>query len=227
MDVVYRSRNPIKSLRVFIDERVGRPLGAHDVVYVLKTAAREILPAAGLSGRCPQLEIFAHWVVHHELDRSLLGDEAIAMIAEAFPLHGYEGRDEKWLEEQVNDGISFAKLRLDLIAVCRRFEVSEEIFSTWDAWRRFALPLAEEVSGKPVRVGQRSKMARERIENAGLPLEHRPQSVSLLHVEDPPARINGWFWEVQLPTGRVLVQLLLGGFRQTDFPVPLGWQSPL
>jgi hypothetical protein len=230
MSLVQRTRDPIRYLRVFMGERVRQALGPHEVVYIVKTVAREILPTANLEGTCPQLGLFADWVVHDELGRSSAGQAAIARIAEALPLHGQGGRDEKWLEEEVNGGISFAALRLELLAACRRFDLPDYLFTSWEAWQRFALPLAFEVSGRPVLIpsnGKRGKEARERIAASGLPSEHQPHTLTLVHVDDDGGLIKGWWWEAEMPVGKVLVQLLLGGFRPSDFPEPAGWRPPI
>ncbi|SRR6266542_668887 len=230
MVLVSRVRDPIEYLKVFIAERVGRALEPHDVVYILKTTAREILPTARLKGKCPQLELFSDWTVHSELDRSPAGQAAIARVAEAFLLHGKNGRDNKWLEEEVNGGISFSALRLELLAVCRHFHLRDDIFSSWEAWQRFALPLAFEVSGRPVILGQNHKAAKDakdRISRSGLHPDHQPHTLTLLHFEDADKHVNGWRWEAKALAGSVVVQLLLGGFRMSDFPVPADWRSPM
>jgi hypothetical protein len=230
MPLVRRTRDPVECLRAFIAERAQTSLGPHEVAYIVKTTAREILPAANLKGTCPQLDLFADWVVHNELNRSGAGQAAIARIAEAFSLHGQEGRDEKWLEEEVNGGISFSSLRLELLAACRRFDLVDDFFTSWEAWQRFALPLAFEVSGRPVVIssaGKAGREARERVVATGLPTEHQPHTLTLIHVEDDGSPIRGWWWEAQMPVGRVLVQLLLGGFRASDFPVPAEWRPPI
>ena len=79
------AREPVGHLREFLAQRQAGVLQAHDVVYVLKTAAREILPGTGFAGRCAQLGLFSDWVVHDEIDRSPVGQAAIAAIAEAIP----------------------------------------------------------------------------------------------------------------------------------------------
>ena len=223
-------REPVQYLKQFIAGRVGRVLEPQDVVYILKTASREILPNAGLRGRCPQLELFSDWTAHNELDRSAAGQAAIARIAEALPYHGQDGRDEKWLEEEVNGGIAFWTLRLELLAVCRRFGLPEQMFTTWEAWQLFALPLAFEVSGRPVRLGQHGKAAqsaKDRISKSGLHSDHRPHTLTLVHIEQAGPQTAGWRWQIESPNVKVLVQVLLGGFRLGDFPTPPGWQSPL
>jgi hypothetical protein len=222
-------RDPVQYLRQFITERIGIALAPHDVVYILKTAAREILPAGGFKGRCPQLELFSDWTLHDELDRSTAGQAAIARIAEALPLHGEGGRDNKWLEEEVNGGISFWGLRLELLAVCRRFNLPEDMFTTWDAWQRFALPLAFEVSGRPVRLthsGKAAKETKDRIAKVGLHADHQPNTLTVIRIEGDQ-HMKGLQWEVKLPAAKVIIQLLLGGFRMSDFPTPAGWRSPL
>ncbi len=40
----------------------------------------------------------------------------------------------------MNDDLSFWKLRLDLLAFCRRFQMPDGMFTTPEAWHRFALP---------------------------------------------------------------------------------------
>ncbi len=223
-------RDPVSYLCQFIGERQALALAPHDIVYILKTVAREILPAAGLNGRCPQIELFSDWMVHNKLDRSTAGQVAIARLAEAMPLHGQPGRDNKWLEEEVNGGISFWALRLELLAVCRRFNLPDSMFTTWDAWQRFALPLAFEVSGRPVHLGQdgrAAKSARDRIGKSGLDPDHHPHTMTLIRIEgDEP--VKGLQWEAKLSNGViVIIQVLLGGFRLTDFPTPVGWVSPV
>lgn len=222
-------RDPTSYLRQFIAERLERPLSPHDVVYMLKTMARELLPAADLKGRCPMIELFSDWTVHDKLDRSTAGQAAIARVAEAFPLHGQDGRDNKWLEEEVNGGISFWKLRLELLAVCRRFELPDGMFTTWDEWQRFALPLAFEVSGRPVQLGRDgkgAKSARARISRSGLHPDHQPHTLALIRIEgDGP--VKGLQWEAKFAMGTVIVQVLLGGFRLTDFPTPAAWIAPV
>jgi hypothetical protein len=223
-------RDPTKYLKQFITERVGRALAPHEVVYILKTAARELLPAAGLKGKCPQLELFSDWSVHNELDRSPAGQAAIARIAEAIPLYGEGGRDNKWLEEEVNGGISFWSLRLELLDVCRSFGLPDDIFATWAAWTRFALPLAFEVSGRLVRLGAQAtkatKAAKDRIAKSGLHPDHQPNTLRLVHIEGDKHQ-NGFHWEVGLPAATIVIQVLFGGFRLGDFPTPAGWQSSL
>ncbi len=221
-------RDPVDHLRRFIAERVDRVLQPHDVVYILKTVAREILPTAGLKGRCPQAEMFFDWTVHHELDRAKIAPSALATIAEALTLHGKDGRDNKWLEEQVNDGISFWRLRLELIAACWRFDLPDGMFTTWEAWKRFALPLTMEVSGRPVHLGERgpAKAAREQIEKIGVPADQRPETLRIVNVLGDTHEAGLW-WQVTAPVATIQVQVLLGEFRKTDFPIPPGWQPPI
>lgn len=220
-------RDPTDSLRVLVRECAERQrqLHPHEVAYILKVAAREILPAAGLDGRCQQLRLFADWTLHEEIDRSATGQAAIATIAEAVSRHGESGCDNKWVEEQFNNAVSFGTLRLELLAVCQRFEISDELFSSWEIWQRFALPLALELSGRWIRLGDgpHARAAKRRIESTSLPEPHRPQRLTLGF--DPQGKAR---WCVQT-AGNVfiLVQVLFGGLRSEDVPAPEGWQSPL
>jgi hypothetical protein len=220
-------RDPVEHLKEHLLKCQSADPSPADVVYVLKTAAREILPTAGLEKKCAQLEIFADWVVHDEIDRSPAGAAALVKIAEAIPLHGTDVRhDNKWLEEVVNDDLSFWRLRLDLLALCRRFHLPEGMFATQNEWHRFALPLAFEVSGRPVSIspvhGGAIKVARERLAQGPLPPEQRPTNIRV--VGETPAK---WWWEIKTPTAGIVVQVLFGSFRPIDFPTPPGWASPL
>ena len=221
-------RDPVAYLRAFLQERQGTELLPHDVVYILKTAVREILAAENLGGQCEQLGVFADWVVHDEIDRSAAGARALANIADAIPLHGTDStHDNKWLEEVVNADLSFWKLRLELLAFCRKFDMPEGMFTTPEAWHRFALPLALEISGRPVSMsathGGSVRQARDRLAAAALPAAHRPASLRI--VAETPQK---WRWLIELSdTTKIVVQVLFGTFRGTDFPTPQGWVSPL
>jgi hypothetical protein len=209
-------RDAIGYLRTFLAERESRRLEPQDVVYVLKTIAREILPHS--FPKCDQLSLFTDWAVHNELDRSHAGQAAIATIAEALPLHGQGGRDNKWLEEAINDTISFGALRLELLKVCQHLGLPETIFATWESWQRFALPLAFEISGRPVRLGSKtSKAVKGRIAASGLPPQHQPGSLRL--VLDTSTNGRAW-WQIETDVANVNVQVLYGGFRPADFPTP-------
>jgi hypothetical protein len=225
-------RSPLDYLGKFLQDHEASGWTPADVVYVLKTAAREILPAAQLARRCMQLELFADWVVHKELDRSPQGNDAIATIAETlaqFDDHG-EGAN-RWCEERLNNVISFGTLRLDLLAVCRRFALPEASFASWEAWQHFAVCLAFEVSGRPIALrdrGNNAKPAKARVSVSGMPPGRLPESVELICVEDDAVKGGPWWWAVTLEdTTRILVQVLFGGYRPEDFPVPANWRSPL
>jgi hypothetical protein len=219
-------RDPRSYLRAFLQDRQGRELHAHDVVYILKTAAREVLAAEGLQNRCEQIGVFADWVHHDAIDRSPAGARALANIAESVPLHGVdEKHDNKWLEEGVNNDVSFWKLRLELLAFCRRFQMSEGMFTTAEAWHQFALPLAFEVSGRPVSIdpnrGGAVGQARARVDVSATPTAYRPARVTIA-AEDP----RKWRWIIEtMNSTKIVVQVLFGSFRQGDFPTPRGWVS--
>ena len=210
-------RDPIGYLNTFIAERESRRLEPHDVVYVLKALAREVAPRASSLKR-NQMSLFADWVVHGELDRSPEGQAAIATIAEALPLHGQGGRDDKWIEEVVNDAISFGALRVELLQACHHFGLPELLFGTWESWQRFALPLAFEVSGRRIVLGSKaSKAIKGRVAASGLPPHHQPCSLRL--VLDTSANGRAW-WQIETPVATVNIQVLYGGFRPADFPTP-------
>jgi hypothetical protein len=62
----------------------------------------------------------------------------------------------------------------------------DDMFTTWDAWQRFALPLAFDISGRPVRLrrkGGAAQTARERISKSGLHPEQHPHTLKLVRVE--------------------------------------------
>jgi hypothetical protein len=130
-----------------------------------------------------------------------------------------------WFEEQVNDAASFRSLRLDLMAVCRFFDLPDALFANWESWKRFALPLSFEVSGRPIRLGQRGRGAKEaakRVESVSLHEDHRPQSLTL----GLDAEGKRWWLVTTTGLAHIQVQVLFGDFRPTDFPVPPGWKSP-
>jgi hypothetical protein len=218
-------RDPVEYLRQFLAQSQDGQRSPQDVVYVLKTMAREILPGAGFRrNQCPQLELFADWAAHNEIDRAQVGRDAVAAIAEAIPLHGSDAQhDNKWIEEVLNGAISFGGLRLDLLAVCRHFGLPDGLFTTIEAWNRFAFPLAFELSGRRVLLGNHRPTA-DRISRAGLPADHQPQSLMIqLEADD-----NGKpLWAVKTNAATIYIQVLFGGFRPSDFPTPQGWQSPL
>jgi len=178
--------------------------------------------------RCEQIGVFADWVLHDAIDRSPAGARALANIAESVPLHGVdETHDNKWLEEVVNNDVSFWKLRLELLAFCRRFQMSEGMFTTPEAWHRFALPLAFEVSGRPVSIHSRHGgevgQARARVDVSATPNGYRPQRLTIA-AEDP----QKWRWIIETKNStKIVVQVLFGTFRGSDFPTPPGWVSPL
>ena len=105
--------------------------------------------------------------------------------------------------------------------------MSEQMFKTAEAWHRFALPLAFEVSGRPVSihashcgaVGQ----ARARLDVSGTPSGYRPERLTIA-AEDP----QKWRWIIETKNStKIVVQVLFGTFRESDFPAPPGWVSPL
>ena len=213
------ARDPIGYLNTFLAERESRRLEPHDVVYALKALAREVAPQASSLKR-DQMSLFADWIVHGELDRSAEGQAAIATIAEALPLHGQEGRDNKWIEEVVNDAISFGALRIEMLQACQHFGLPEVLFETWESWQRFALPLAFEVSGRRIRLGSKaSKTINGRVAASGLPPHQQPCSLGL--VLDTSANGRAW-WQIESPAGMLNVQVLYGGFRPADFHRPIG-----
>ncbi|MGA7742436.1 MAG: hypothetical protein WBP56_01205 [Polyangia bacterium] len=193
------------------------------MVYVLKTAAREILPANNLAGKCKHLELFANWVVHDRIDRSPLGADALVKIAEALSKQGTGDRDIKWLEEEVNEALSFGNLRLDLVAFCRHFDLPDSTFIAWEAWQLFALALAFEVSGREISISDRVKNARAAMANVPMLEEHRPTALRLAVDRE----MRKCWWLIKLPVAEVQMQVLFGGFRMSDFPTPVGWRSPL
>ena len=215
-------------LRAFLQDRQDMDLHPHDVVYVLKTAAREVLPEEGMEKRCEQLGVFADWVLHGAIERSPAGARALANIAESIPLHGLdEDHDNKWLEEVVNNDVSFWKLRLDLLAFCRRFQMPDGMFTTPEAWHRFALPLAFEVSGRPVSIhashGGAVGRARAQVDASATPSAFRPERLTIA-AENP----QKWHWVIETRNStKIVVQVLFGSFRHSDFPTPPGWISPL
>lgn len=223
---VLQSRDPVAFLAEHLRGAATRTLGAVDVAYTVNTIARELLPAAGFVGLSPQLRLFSDWIVHDKIDRSPAGQHALATIAEAIPQHGTEGHDETWLEEQLNDAVSFGALRLELLAACRWFRLPEDMFTSWDSWQRFAVPLAFEVSGRRIVLGMNtraSKEARARIDATSLDPVHRP--VNLMIVFDADWK---FWWRIETTGGvAIVIQTLFGGFRSEDFPVPPGWESPL
>jgi hypothetical protein len=210
-------RDPVSYLRSFLSERESRRLHPHDVVYVLKTAARELLPSAGMQ-KCKQLSLFADLAVHNELDRSAEGQTAIAAIAEAIPFHGQPGRDNKWLEAAINDAVSFGGLRHELLTVSQQFGLPDFFFSSWESWQQFALPLAFEISGRPVSLGTKTaKTVKARIATSGLPSHHQPRSLQLLL--DTSTNGRAW-WQIETDVAMLRIQVLYGGFRPSDFNVP-------
>jgi hypothetical protein len=172
-------------------------------------------------------EILATPIVGRLFTRSPAGAGALVKIAAAVYLHGSDDQhDNKWLEEVVNDDLSFWKLRLDLLVLCRKFELPDGMFTTPDAWHRFSLPLAFEVSGRRVSIsadqGGRIRDARCRLAQSVLDKAHRPMSLRIIGDTQ-----HKWWWEIQTPAAPIQVQVLFGSFRGADFPVPHGWASPL
>jgi hypothetical protein len=211
------ARDPIGYLGTFLGERQSCALQPHDVVYVLKTLAREISPLVS-SLKHDQMSLFADWVVHGKLDRSKEGQAAIATIAEALLQHGEVGRDNKWIEEVVNDALSFGALRVELLQACQHFGLPESLFATWESWQRFALPLAFEVSGRRIRLGSKaSRTIKGRVAASGLPPHHQPCSLGL--VLDTSVNGQAW-WQIETPVAMLNIQVLYGGFRSADFPTP-------
>jgi hypothetical protein len=218
------ARDPVTYLRQFLLASEQTDVTPADVAYVLKTMARELLPTCPRGRqRCPQLGVFGDWMSHDQLDRSAEGQAALATVAEAMPLHGTEGRDNKWLEERVNHGVSFGALRLELLATARRFGLPETWFASWEKWQKFGWLIAFEVSGRHVLLGARpGAAARQRIANTALDPRHRPTRMTLVIGSD-----NSLWWRIETEDTTVLmVQVLLGGFRPDDFPTPARWRSP-
>jgi hypothetical protein len=227
----YSQRDPIEMLRSKMTLWGARGLKHEEVVYILKTAAREILPAAGLQGRCRNLETFATWCLHDRLDRTQLGGEALVAIAEAVPLHDDNSKEynNEWLGNVVNGDLSFHLLRLDLLAFCRQFNMPDGLVMSWEGWKRFALPLAEEISGRPVSISdtdgnKRIRALRERLQSAILGPGYTLRSIKLALFSDLPFQ-HGWCIETTGPV--IVVATWFGELQMRDSPVPKDWVSPL
>lgn len=224
----FTSRDPIAFLGELLRTTEHREVTPVDVVYVLRTMARELLPKVPHGRRCcPQAVLVGDWIVHERLDRSAPGQAAIAVVAEALSRHGSNGLDNKWLEEQVNRGVSFGALRLELLAIARHYRLPETWFASWERWQLFGRSLAFEVSGRPVvlplgGVGAAAEKARARIRRTALDSGHHPAAMMLTLGSD-----GRLWWQIKTAdTTVIVVQALLGGFRPDDFPTPAGWRSP-
>jgi hypothetical protein len=222
---VFIARDPAVYLGQVLLATEQRALTPADVVYVLKTVARELLPKCPEGRRrCPQVAVFGDLIVHEQLDRSAEGQAALATIAEAMPMHDGDVRDNRWLEERVNSGISFGALRLELLAVARHWRLPDTWFASWDRWQRFGSTLAFEISGRHVSMGARAgAAARRRMTETTLDPRHHPARMTLVIGSD-----KSTWWRIETEDTTVLmVQALLGGFRPDDFPTAAGWRSPL
>ncbi len=102
----------------------GRKLEHEEVVYLLKSIGREILYLAGLQDRCPMIRWFTDWCLHHQLNRTRAGGDALIAFAEAIPLHDAHdpAHDNDTLTGIANEHISFHLLRVELLACCRKFD---------------------------------------------------------------------------------------------------------
>lgn len=205
----------------------GRKLKHEEVVYVLKTIGREILPSAGLEKVCPIIRWFTDWCLHHRLGRVRAGGDALIAVAEAISVHDAHdpAHDNDWLTGVANEGISFSELRLELLAACRTFDLPDHLFLNWEGWRHFFVPLAEEISGRPASVVEIERL-QERVRNAPFAGGRTLENVSLVIATNIPNHPYWWSFEAS-DTTKLLVPVWFGERELQAGPTPLGWKSPL
>jgi hypothetical protein len=226
-DPILAHRDPALMLRSKMALWSGRKLKHEEVVYVLKAIGREILPAAQLDGSCPTIRWFTDWCLHHRLDRTRAGGEALIAVAEAIPLHDDRdpAHDNDWITGVANDGISFTHLRLELLAACRKFDLPDHLFLTWEGWRHFFVPLAEEISGRPVSVDE-VKTLREKLQNTTIEGGRTLEEVTLVIATNIPSHPYWWSFTANDKT-KILVPVWFGERELQSGPTPPGWVSPL
>jgi hypothetical protein len=226
-DPVLVHRDPALMLRAKMALWNGRKLKHEEVVYVLKAIGREILPTAGLDDSFPTIRWFTDWCLHHRLDRTRAGGEALIAVAEAISLHDDRdpAYDNDWFTAVANDGISFTKLRQELLAACRRFDLPDHLFLSWEGWRHLFVPLAEEISGRPVSVDN-VKTLREKLQNTIIEGGRTLQEVTLVIATNLPSHPYWWSFTTN-DTTRILVPVWFGERELQSGPTPPGWVSPL
>ena len=226
-DPILIHRDPVLMLRDKMALWSGRKLKHEEVVYILKSIGREILPRAGLDNHCPMIRWFTDWCLHHQLDRTRAGGDALIALAEAIPLHDVHdpAHDNDALTGMANEHISFHRLRLELLAACRKFDLPDHVFLNWEGWRRFFVPLAEEISGRPVTV-EEMKVLREKLRGVTLAGGRTLENVRLVIATNLPAQPYWWAFQTNDATS-ILVPVWFGERELMTGPTPAAWINPL
>jgi hypothetical protein len=226
-DPILVHRDPTLMLRSKMALWSGRKLKHEEVVYILKAIGREILPVAGLEESCPTISWFTNWCLHHRLDRARDGGDAMIAVAEAIPLHDDRdpAHDNDWITGVANDSISFTQLRLELLAACRRFDLPEHLFLNWEGWRQFFVPLAEEISGRPVTVTEVKKLW-QKLQSVTIEGGRTLEEVTLVIATNMPRHPYWWSFTAN-DTTKILVPVWFGERELQSGPTPPGWVSPL
>jgi hypothetical protein len=116
-------------------------------------------------------------------------------------------------------------LRLELLAVCRRFDLPDHLFLTWDGWKRFFMPLAEEISGRVMTVDELPGL-RKKLLDAPVQGGRTLETVRLLVAVNWPEVPYWWSFEAN-DTTKIVIPVRFGERELKDGPTPSGWVSPL
>jgi len=101
----------------------------------------------------------------------------------------------------------------------------DHLFFNWEGWRRFFVPLAEEISGRPVTVDE-NRALRERLRGITLEGGRTLENVRLVVATNILTHPYWWSFETNDKTA-ILVPVWFGERELQPGPTPSGWVNPL
>lgn len=116
-----------------------------DTVPALMILVRKVLESESLKATFQAATLFGDWCVHVGLDRQQLGNEILekldAVVANA---------TTETFADRVNESLSLARLRQELVAIGKLCGVDSVLFSSHSGWVQFVRKLMISLVDKPI-----------------------------------------------------------------------------
>ena len=100
----------------------------NDILRIM-TAFRQIIEHQGIQSKYPYLNLYANWVVHPKIDKSITAFRILELLTDAMIAHNENPTKGTWINDAVIEGLSLHKLKDDIEKLCDEFNINKSIIS--------------------------------------------------------------------------------------------------
>lgn len=118
----------------------------------LMIAFRHIIEERNIQAKYPYLNLYANWVVHTEISKSITAFKILELLTDAMIKHNENPNEGIWINDAVIEGLSLRLLKANIKDLCHELSIKSELLNERDNWKKFVQFLVSyELREKPIK----------------------------------------------------------------------------